>query len=91
MTNPTQHLDTVTRVEVIDENGRAWTTYNASNVLISMQDNDRTLKIFLKSNKPEPEEKKCYAFRDEHACWYENPTSDKLRYCPNCWGKVLYN
>jgi hypothetical protein len=42
----------VTRVEVIQHsepyNGRAYTNYNAKDVEIQFQDNDRTLKIFLK-------------------------------------------
>ena len=41
----------VTRVEVIDEHGRAYTAYEVSNVKISFQDNNRTLKIFLDKQK----------------------------------------
>lgn len=41
-----------TRVEVIQHsppyNGRAYTNYNAKNVEIMLQDDGRTLKIFLK-------------------------------------------
>jgi hypothetical protein len=41
-------LDKVTRIEVIDDNGRAYTNWDAKNKTeISMQDNGRTLKIFL--------------------------------------------
>jgi len=41
-------LDKVTRVEVIDDNGRAYTNWDAKNKTeISMQDNGRTIKIFL--------------------------------------------
>ena len=42
----------VTRVEVIDEHWRVWTTYNAENVNFDFQDDSKTLKVFLKSNKP---------------------------------------
>jgi len=42
----------VTRVEVIQHsepyNGRAYTNYNAKDVEIQLQDNGKTLKIFLK-------------------------------------------
>jgi hypothetical protein len=41
----------VTRVEVIQHsepyNGRAYTNYNAKDVEIQLQDNNKTLKIFL--------------------------------------------
>lgn len=39
----------VTRVEVIDSSGRSYMTYNASQVSISVQDDERTLKVFLKN------------------------------------------
>lgn len=39
-------LSKVTRVEVIDANGRSYTSYNADQVHISVQDNGKTLKIF---------------------------------------------
>jgi hypothetical protein len=42
----------VTRVEVIQHsepyNGRAYTNYNAKDVEIQLQDDNKTLKIFLK-------------------------------------------
>lgn len=41
----------VTRVEVIDENGRSYTNWNEQNkVELSLQDDGRTLKVFI-SNK----------------------------------------
>ena len=43
----------VTRVEVIDSLGRAYTNYNCSNVEIQFQDEERTLKIFLTNNSNE--------------------------------------
>lgn len=36
----------ITRLEVIDGNGRAYTNYNCS-IELSRQDNNRTLKIFV--------------------------------------------
>lgn len=45
------HINTLhgcTRVEVIDQNGRSYVNWNSSNVVnTSMQDNDKTLKIFI--------------------------------------------
>lgn len=40
-------LDNITRVEVIDETGRAYTKWGCKNVYQSIQDNDKTLKIFI--------------------------------------------
>jgi hypothetical protein len=46
------NTSTVTRVEVIQHsepfNGRAYTNYRAKDVEIQFQDNNETLKIFLK-------------------------------------------
>ena len=39
--------ETVTRLEVIDENGRSYVKYNISDIEFSVQDDGRTLKIFL--------------------------------------------
>ena len=38
----------VTRVEVIDKNGRAYTNYDVSICDLMLQDDNKTLKIFLK-------------------------------------------
>jgi len=40
-------LEHVTRVEVIDEHGRSYVHYNSGTVEYSLQDNGRTLKIFI--------------------------------------------
>ena len=40
-------LPRVTRVEVIDDNGRSYVNYNVE-VELSYQDDARTLKLFLK-------------------------------------------
>ena len=37
----------VTRVEVIDNQGRAYTKYHVTDVRLDLQDNERTLKIFV--------------------------------------------
>lgn len=44
------NIDTglVTRVEVVDENGRSYVKYGVSDIEFSLQDQGRTLKIFLK-------------------------------------------
>ena len=39
--------DKITRVEVIDENGRSYTKYGVTDVQLILQDDERTLKIFL--------------------------------------------
>jgi len=53
--NPTPHLDfvedlrDVTRLEVIDERGRTFVAVHGSikNITASLQDNNRTLKLFI--------------------------------------------
>lgn len=40
-------LSKVNRVEVIDEDGRSYTNYDAYDVEISIQDVGRTLKVFI--------------------------------------------
>lgn len=40
-------LKEITRVEVIDKNGRSYVNLNAKDVKISLQDEYRTLKIFV--------------------------------------------
>jgi GTP-binding protein EngB required for normal cell division len=46
----------VTRVEVITDEGREFVRYDCHNVQMSLQDDRRTLKVFLKQEKiPEGE------------------------------------
>lgn len=45
----------VTRVEVIDQDGRQYTNYKCNKVRISMQDDNRTMKIFLNTNQNDNE------------------------------------
>ena len=41
-------LEKVTRLEVIDENGRSYVNWNKRNIIaLSFQDEERTLKIFI--------------------------------------------
>jgi hypothetical protein len=44
----TYSTDKVTRVEIIDENGRSYTNFDPNNkVELSFQDDGRTLKVFI--------------------------------------------
>ena len=48
----TYSTDKVTRVEVIDENGRSYTNFDPNNkVELSFQDNERTLKVFISNRE----------------------------------------
>jgi hypothetical protein len=38
----------VTRLEVIDNDGRSYVKYNIDKIQFSLQDDDRTLKLFVK-------------------------------------------
>jgi len=49
-----QFLPDVNRVEVIDDNGRSHTCYDATAVEFQLQDDGRTLKVFLKKRQPKP-------------------------------------
>jgi hypothetical protein len=46
----------VTRVEVITDDGREFVRYDCSNVQMSLQDDGRTLKVFLKQEQISEEE-----------------------------------
>ena len=41
------YLPKCTRVEVIDKSGRAYTNYDCKSVETQMQDEERTLKVFI--------------------------------------------
>ena len=41
-------LNGITRLEVIDEKGRSYTNWKVKNIEFSLQDNDRTLKVFVR-------------------------------------------
>lgn len=47
-----EYQEGVTRVEVIDENGRSYVNWDKNNIVnISIQDEGRTLKVFISKNK----------------------------------------
>jgi hypothetical protein len=46
----------VTRVEVITDDGREFVRYDCHNVQLSLQDDGRTLKVFLKQEQISEEE-----------------------------------
>lgn len=52
----TRNFPKVTRVEVIDDSGRAYTQYDLKDVMLATQDNGRTLKIFVRSKDKEGKE-----------------------------------
>ena len=56
MTNPLHNrfddeFYQVTRVEVIDSQGRSYTNHRVESVELQLQDDGRTLKIFIKDTK----------------------------------------
>lgn len=40
-------IDEITRLEIIDHTGRVYTNWKVGSLELSIQDNDRTLKIFV--------------------------------------------
>ncbi len=53
----TYSTDKVTRVEIIDENGRSYTNFDPNNkVELSFQDNERTIKVFISRVNPDERE-----------------------------------
>ena len=51
--NTMEKIENVTRVEVIDEHGRSYTHHNCESVEYSLQDDGKTLKIFIRDKKSE--------------------------------------
>lgn len=56
MTNPLTArfkgpYDDVTRIEVIDADGRSYTNHKVQNLVLSLQDDGRTLKVFIEEVK----------------------------------------
>lgn len=52
-----EYQEGVIRVEVIDENGRSYVNWNKNNIVnISIQDEGRTMKIFIHQEKPNGED-----------------------------------
>jgi hypothetical protein len=51
-----RNFPNVTRVEVITDDGREFVRYDSSNVQVSLQDDGRTVKVFLKQEQISEEE-----------------------------------
>ena len=52
-----EYQEGVTRVEVIDQYGRSYVNWDKNNIVhISIQDEGRTMKIFIDKNKPDGED-----------------------------------
>ena len=47
MQEKAQDFSKVTRVEVIDKNGRSYTNWDVKSVELQLQDDGRTLKLFI--------------------------------------------
>lgn len=47
MQEKAQDFSKVTRVEVIDKNGRSYTNWDVTSVELQLQDDGRTLKLFI--------------------------------------------
>lgn len=73
----------ITRVEVIDENGRSYVNWKEDNdITLSYQDDGRTLKVFVNTMKPKsPVEEAYYAVYG----WYPPTTSSVSNYEDNRW------
>ena len=56
MTDYLENYPEVTRVEVITDDGREFVRYDCNNVQVSLQDDGRTLKVFLKQEQISDEE-----------------------------------
>ena len=48
-----EKLERVTRVEVIDDTDRKYVNWEVDNVIISLQDAGRTMKIFIDNKEDE--------------------------------------
>ncbi len=44
----------VTRFEVIDKDGRSYVTYDVSSIRFSLQDDGRTIKVFIENDSSKP-------------------------------------
>lgn len=51
--NINDYVENVTRVELIDGSGRVYVNMNVADLILSLQDNKRTLKIFVEDAKDE--------------------------------------
>jgi hypothetical protein len=51
--NKEDYVQNITRVELIDGRGRVYVNMNVGDVILSLQDNKRTLKIFVEDAEDE--------------------------------------
>ena len=51
--NINDYVENVTRVELIDGSGRVYVNMNVADVIVSLQDNQSTLKIFVEDARDE--------------------------------------
>jgi hypothetical protein len=51
--NKEDYVQNITRVELIDGSGRVYVNMNVGEVILSLQDNKRTLKIFVEDAEDE--------------------------------------
>ena len=73
----------ITRVEVIDENGRSYVNWKEDNdITLSYQDDGRTLKVFVNTIKPKSPVEEAYK---EVYGWYPPTTSSVSNYEDNRW------
>ena len=76
-------MNRITRLEVIDENGRSYVNWeDDNNVSWQFQDDGRTLKVFVNKVKPKsPVEEAYYSVYG----WYPPTTSSVSNYEDNTW------
>ena len=76
-------MNRITRVEVIDENGRSYVNWEENNdITVSYQDDGMTLKVFVNTmGSKSPAEKAYYAVYG----WYPPTTSSVSNYEDNRW------
>lgn len=70
----------VTRVEMIDANGRAYTAYDATDVIVALQDDGRTLKIMHKGTPDSmPTREHVTSFGKELNKFFQNVSEEDLK------------
>lgn len=70
----------VTRVEMIDANGRAYTAYDATDVIVALQDDGRTLKIMHKGTPDSlPTREHVTSFGKELNKFFQNVSEEDIQ------------
>lgn len=73
----TYSTDKLTRVEVIDQEGRSYVNWDDNNkVELSFQDDGRTLKVFISNREEKWEELSKNKYGNDLREWMEDTTSD---------------